>query len=128
MDDWVAKESDATVQKVFGDPQANPVILPIYANNDKNLWNEFVAKFGRAFADTAAAEQAYADLNNLEMKGDEVDEYIASYENLLARAGWDRTAHGSIEMFKQGLRKGIHAGILQKDPLPVSIDEWQAAA
>ena len=39
------------------------------------------------FADTAAAEQAYADLNNLEIKGDKVDEYIASYKNLLARAG-----------------------------------------
>ena len=70
---------------MFRDPQANPVILPIYADNDENLWNKFIAKFGWAFADTAAAEQAYADLNNLEMKGDEVDEYIASYENLLAR-------------------------------------------
>ena len=45
VDDWVAKESNATVRKVFGDPQANLVILPIYADNDKNLWNEFVAKF-----------------------------------------------------------------------------------
>jgi len=31
-------------------------------------------------------------------------------------------------MFKQGLCKGIHAGILQKDLLLVSIDEWQAVA
>jgi len=89
VDDWVAKESNATMRKVFGDPQANPVILPKYADNDENLWNEFVMEFGQAFADTAAAEQAYADLNSLEMKGDEVDKYIASYENLLARAGWD---------------------------------------
>ena len=37
VDDWMAKESDATIQKVFGDPQANPVILPIYADNNENL-------------------------------------------------------------------------------------------
>jgi len=112
---------------VFRDPQAIPPIQPIYADNNENLWNEFVNKFGQAFADTAAAEQAYTNLSKLEMKGDEIDEYIAIFEHLLARAGWDWAAHGSIEMFKQGLRKGIHARILQKDPLPNGIDQWQAA-
>jgi len=88
---------------VFGDPQAIPPIVLIYTDNDENLWNEFVNKFGQAFADTAAAEQAYADLSKLEMKGDEINKYIATFEHLLARAGWDQAAHGSIEMFKQGL-------------------------
>ena len=128
VDDWVAKTSDNTIRKVFGDPQAIPPIAPIYADNDENLWNEFVNNFTQAFADTAMAEQAYTDLSKLEMKGDEINKYIATFEHLLARAGWDRTAHGSIEMFKQGLQKGIHAGILQKDPLPIGIDQWQAAA
>jgi len=128
VDDWVAKTSDDTVQKVFGDPQAIPPIMPIYADNDKNLWNEFVNKFRQAFMDMAMAEQAYADLSKLEMKGDEINKYIATFKHLLARAGWDRAAHGSIEMFKQGLQKGIHTSILQKDPLPIGIDQWQAAA
>ena len=105
-----------------------PPIQPIYADNDENLWNEFVNDFAQAFVDTAAAEQAYVDLSKLEMKGDEIDKYIATFEHLLARAGWDWAAHRSIEMFKQGLRKGIHASILQKDPLPIGIDQWQAAA
>jgi len=118
VDDWVTKTSDNTVRKVFGDPQAIPPIMPIYADNDKNLWNEFVNEFG----------QAYADLSKLEMKGDEIDKYIAMFKHLLARAGWDQAAHGSIEMFKQGLQKGIHTSILQKDPLPIGIDQWQAAA
>ena len=102
--------------------------MPIYADNDENLWNEFVNKFGQAFVDTAAAEQAYADLSELEMKGDKINEYITTFEHLLARVGWDRAAHGSIEMFKQGLRKGIYTSILQKDPLPIGIDQWQSAA
>ena len=100
--------------------------MPIYADNNENLWNEFINKFSQAFADTAAAEQAYANLSELEMKGDEINKDIATFEHLLARAGWDRAAHGSIEMFKQGLQKGIHASILQKDPLPIGIDQWQS--
>jgi len=103
IDDWVAKTSDKTVQKVFGDPQAIPPIAPIYADNNENLWNEFVNDFAQAFVDTATAEQAYADLSKLEMKGDEIDKYITTFEHLLARAGWDQAAHGSIKMFKQGL-------------------------
>jgi len=66
-----------------------PPIQPIYADNDENLWNEFVNDFAQAFVDTAAAEQAYVDLSKLEMKGDEIDKYIATFEHLLARAGWD---------------------------------------
>jgi len=113
---------------VFGDPQTIPPIQPIYADNNKNLWNEFINDFGQAFADTATAEQAYTNLSKLEMRGDEIDKYISMFKHLLARVGWDQSAHGSIEMFKQGLQKGIHASILQKDPLPIGIDQWQSAA
>jgi len=95
-------------------------------DNDECLWNEFVDSFGHTFADTVATEQAYADLTKLEMKGDEIDKYIATFEHLLSRAGWDRSAHGSLEMFKQGLRKGFHMTILQRDLLPTTINKWQA--
>jgi len=127
VDNWVAKTSDNTIRKVFGDLQVIPPIAPIYTDNNENLWNEFVNEFSQAFADMAVAEQAYTDLSKLEMKGDKINEYIATFEHLLARAGWDQTAHRSIEMFKQGLQKGIHTSILQKDPLPVGIDQWQTA-
>lgn len=53
--------------------------------------------------DTASEEQAYADLTKLELQGEEGDTYIAAFERLIKRAGWDRKAHGSIEMFKKGL-------------------------
>ena len=31
-------------------------------------------------------------------------------------------------MFKQGLRKGLHWTILQRDPMPVTLNDWQATA
>jgi len=37
-----------------------------------------------------------------------------------------RDARGSLEMFKHGLRKGLHWTILQRDPMPTTIDKWQA--
>ena len=80
------------------------------------------------YTDTAATEQAYSDLTKLTMVGEDVDDYVAQFKHLLLCAGWERGAKGSLEMFKQGLKKGIHYVILQHDPIPQTIDEWIAAA
>jgi len=83
--------------KVDGNRNAN---APRQATHydDEAPWDDVVHDFEQAFADTASAEQAYADLARLEMKGDEIDEYIAIFEHL---PGWERTAYGSLEMFKK---------------------------
>jgi hypothetical protein len=83
--------------------------------------------FKAHFADTATEEQAYGELSGLTMQKDEIDDYIATFEYLLARAGWERNARGTLEMFKQGLRKGLHWTIIQRDPIPQDLDRWQAA-
>jgi len=73
-------------------------------DNDERIWNEWVANFKQAFADTASAEQAYAELMKLEMRGDEIEEYIAAFEHLRLKAGWERGTQGSLEMFKKSCR------------------------
>ena len=101
-------------------------ILPVQATHqadDEVLWNDFITDFTGAFA-----EQAYANLTKLEMKGDGIDEYIAVFEYLLIRARWERDARGSLEFIKQGLRKGLHWTILRHAPMLTTIDKWQAAA
>jgi hypothetical protein len=62
----------------------------------------FIDEFQRVFTDTASAEQAYEDLTKLEMKGDDIDEYVAAFERLIIRAGWERNTKGSLEMFNLG--------------------------
>ena len=62
------------------------------------------------------------------MKGDEIDDYITIFKYLLTKAGWERTAHGRLKMFKQVLREGLHWTILQRDPIPQTLDDWRAAA
>jgi hypothetical protein len=34
------------------------------------------------------------------MKGDKINDYVAAFENLIVRAGWEHGARGSLEMFK----------------------------
>jgi hypothetical protein len=58
-----------------------------------------------------------------------IDEYIAHFEHLLQKAGWDRTSQGSLFQFKKGLDRQIHLRILQKEPMPAeSLDDWEEAA
>ena len=116
------------VDQVYGQPHGNPPIPPTHRVDDEVLWNDFITDFESAYMDTASEEQAYADMTKLEIKGDEIDKYIAAFEYLLIRAGWERDARGSLEMFKQGLQKGLHWTILQCDPMPVTLNDWQAAA
>ena len=65
------------------------------------------------YTDTTAAEQAYSDLTKLKMEGEEIDKYVAQFEQLLLRAGWEHRAKGSLKMFKKGLCNHIHYTMLQ---------------
>ena len=57
-----------------------------------------------------------------------IDEYIAQFEHLLEKAGWDRTSRGSLFQFKKGLDRRIHLKILQKEPMPAeNLDAWEEA-
>ena len=45
--------------------------------------------FRQVYQDTVAEGNAYADLKNLCMPEDRIDEYITHFEVLLVRAGWN---------------------------------------
>jgi hypothetical protein len=73
-------------------------------------------------------EQARMNLAKLEMEGNQVDEYIAKFENLLHKADIPRTEVGSIQKFKDRLQQGILRAILNKETWPTTIDQWEEAA
>jgi hypothetical protein len=50
-----------------------------------------------------------------------IDEYVAHFEHLLQKAGWDCTSRGSLFQFKRGLDQHIHLKILQKEPMPAEM-------
>jgi hypothetical protein len=62
------------------------------------------------------------------MGGDQIDEYIAKFENLLKCAEIPRTEVGAIEKFCNGLKKGLRVAILRHDDWPETLDEWEEKA
>jgi hypothetical protein len=67
------------------------------------------------------------DLAKLEMEGNNIDDYIAKFENLLCKVDIPRTKVGSIQKFKDGLRQGVLHAILNKERWPNTIDQWKEA-
>jgi len=125
IDDWVEQEVNETYWKVHGDLDTGQAAT--HQINDKMLWNEFVGDFANTFEDTATHKQAYADLTKLEMRNNKANNYIATFKCLINQAGWDRMAHSSVEMFKNGLPRRMVFTILQCDQVLHSIGEWQTA-
>jgi len=129
VDKWVKEKINQLQRAVVGDPTTTPPIPPTHLDIDERLWNAFRADFRSAFQDTAAEENAYAALKVLTMKDDQIDEYIAHFEVLLAKAGWQHQEKGSIDMFFNGLTKSVQRRILSVySILPTTLDKWQSAA
>jgi hypothetical protein len=127
VDRWVEEKINQLRRAVVGDPIAG--IPPTYADTDERLWHAFGTDFRNAFQDIAAEENAYEAPKSLTMKDDQIDEYIAHFEVLIAKAGWQQQEKGSIDLFFNGLTKNVQRKILSiYTVLPVTLDEWQAAA
>ena len=68
------------------------MIPPTHHDDNETLWREFVVDFTQAFTDTASSEQVYAALTDLQMKGEDIDDYIATFKSLIMKAGWKQAA------------------------------------
>lgn len=127
INDWVLQQTERLFTRCNGDRTHG--IFPTHQTDDEQLWEDFGHDFRRAFADTASEQRAYGELANYTMGNKSIDEYIAQFEHLLQKAGWDRTSRGSLFQFKKGLDRRIHLKILQRDPMPAeTLDQWEEAA
>ena len=119
VQDWTraqVKKLDYTVETLRVDPQS------------ESLWRNFRDDFMKAFTDTTQKQDAYTKLKNLKMEKDDLDTYIATHENLVNLAKWDLEDNGSIEAFKNGLKRQLCLAILKRDDTPETLDEWKRAA
>jgi hypothetical protein len=62
------------------------------------------------------------------MKDNDVDDYIAVFEDFLTKIDYRWSDFGVIEKFKHGLKKWIVSKILSKDKWPTTLEEWEEAA
>jgi len=62
------------------------------------------------------------------MVQDQIDDYIAKFENLVHKAGIPWNEMGILEKCGDELKKGIHGTIMRHDTWPENLDDWQEAA
>ena len=96
------------------------------ADDPEALWESFMAEFERAFAEPSW--EVFARLENLRMAGDDVEMYIATFENMMRRAECRRESGPMVHYFRQGLPTNLERSITKRQAIPNTIDEWQSAA
>ena len=69
-----------------------------------------------------------ARLKDLRMTGDNVETYIATFENLMTQAGCKREDRLMVDFFRQGLPTDLKRSIMKWETIPDTLDEWQSAA
>ena len=63
------------------------------------LWDEFEVAFTKAWTDSTEKQDASHRLQNLKMKGEDLDEYIAEFEELMTIGGWDEKSEATMILF-----------------------------
>ena len=97
--------------------------------NDENMWTAFKDWFLEDFKDTSEKEDALTKLMSLQMKGDDLDTYTTSFNDLKKLAGFEDDALGTIIAYRRGLKQPLHNVILDRQwPQPDTLLEWQDAA
>ena len=64
----------------------------------------------------------------LKMYKSDIDSYIATFENLVREASYNRDAKGTMHLFTQGLRPDLLQTLLYLPTIPETMDEWQEKA
>jgi hypothetical protein len=96
IDDWTNNQIDQLEEKVTH--AVNPV-----SQDEKVLWNKFVAELDSHFTDTTRKQKAYTALQDLCMRGNDFDSYTATFKYLAKQAGFALTANATIHLFTLGL-------------------------
>jgi hypothetical protein len=95
---------------------------------DEALWRDFETAFTAAYTDTAKAQNAGNALEQLKMKGSDLDTYTATFKHLVEEAGYDITDKHCYRRYGAGLPKHLLAAILTRDQTPTSFNDWVLAA
>ena len=126
VDAWVSQQYDALSTKVNHALARTRTADTPDTDDEEALWEDFIAEFKRAFAEPSW--EVFARLENLRMAGDDVEMYIATFENLMRLAECKRESGPMVHYFRQGLPTNLERSIMKRQAIPNTIDEWQSAA
>jgi len=103
--------------------EADPSLIDRFSNP----WRMMEEKFKVSFTDYAERECAQDQLGKLRMTGDNLNEYLASFETLRNRAELNLDDPSNLHMFAQGLPHQLADACLAMEN-PDTYEQWKAAA
>ena len=117
VDDWVDEQARWLDEQI-----ANGVL-----HNENNLWDTIHTRFVQAYTDTAEQTKARKALPNLSMKGEDIDSYIAQFQNLAAKAHYNLDDPITLNMFQDGLPNALVINAVRFQH-PINWEQWKDAA
>ena len=81
------------------------------------VWMTFLDMFNAQYQDSTKEEKARAQLKNLKMKGNLIDEYVSDFEELVRMVGYATGSAKTMSMFLDGVDPGILREVM-KPPVP----------
>ena len=116
-DDWVAEKADWLINQVAGG------VLP----TEENLWHTVINRFSNMYTDTAIKSRSQRQLRELQMKQENLDNYIAEFHSLANKAGYTLDEEATLNVFQNRLPDQLVVNII-KFHHPITWDEWTAAS
>src|SRR6266436_7297404 len=121
VDDWVSDQ--VTILMDRASQAANPV-----PRTSAVHWTELQTAFDAAFTDTTKQQNAHAALQQLQMRGDDLDSYITTFKHLAGQAGYALTEAGTVHLFALNLKPKLMDAVMHRDTQPLTFDQWVEAA
>jgi len=117
VDDWVDEQAQWLMDQ----------IQTGVAYAEENLWRTVEVRFRQAYTDTAEKAKAQHQLQDHRMKGDDVDTYISTFQNLARKAGYTLDENVTLGLFADGLPPKLMVNCVKFDH-PVTWNDWTASA
>jgi hypothetical protein len=99
-----------------------------WGDGDVRIWESFMEDMDRTFKDVNTKDQAITELMNLQMVGDQLDEYNTTFNHLLRKCGWNRDEQGTMQLYRRGLMASLLRRMLDQDDRPATLNGWQDLA
>ena len=89
------------------------------------LWTTMERAFRQNFADTLEQERAQAALKQgFQMKGEDMDDYVAKFERLARHAGYNLDNIQTLDLFTAGLPNALYQKVYELDN-PQTYAQWK---
>jgi len=102
-----------------------------FTDDDEEIWDTFESDFKHTFEDESQKADGMLRLQNLSMASEKgLEEYISTFDTILAEIGWSETNQGPWRLFKDGLDMWISRRMHLQDTWPDedNLDGWEKAA